>query len=89
MLRTDQRIRYSAHHEALPYQVDAVEATVDLEYAALFHEQGLGKTKMALDLALRWLAPRTVDSVLVVTKRASLKTGKGKHCATPACGPSF
>ena len=70
MLRTDRRISYRAHHEALPYQADAVEATVDLEYAALFHEQGLGKTKMALDLALRWLASRTVDSVLVVTKKS-------------------
>jgi len=70
MLRTDQRISYSAHHDALPYQADAVEATVDLEYAALFHEQGLGKTKMALDLALRWLAARAVDSVLVITKKS-------------------
>ena len=69
MLWTDQRIRYSAHHEALPYQAEAVEATVGLDYAALFHEQGLGKTKMALDLALRWLASGTVDSVLVVTKK--------------------
>ncbi len=73
MLRTDHRIRYSARHEALPYQADAVKATVDLEYAALFHEQGLGKTKMALDLALRWLAARTVDSVLVVTKKSLVK----------------
>ena len=73
MLRTDQRIRYSARHEALPYQAEAVEATVDLDYAALFHEQGLGKTKMALDLALRWLASGTVDSVLVVTKKSLIE----------------
>ena len=70
MLRTDQRIRYSASHDALPYQAEAVDATVDLDYAALFHEQGLGKTKMALDLALRWLTSGTVDSVLVVTKKS-------------------
>ena len=69
MLRTDQRTQYRAQHEALPYQAEAVKATVDLDYAALFHEQGLGKTKMALDLALRWLASETVDSVLIVTKK--------------------
>ena len=45
-------------------------ATRDLPYAALFHEQGLGKTKMALDLALHWLTSRSVDSVMVVTKKA-------------------
>lgn len=44
-------------------------ATRDLPYAALFHEQGLGKTKMALDLALHWLTSGTVDSVIVVTKK--------------------
>ena len=45
-------------------------ATRELPYAALFHEQGLGKTKMALDLALHWLTSSAVDSVLVVTKKA-------------------
>ena len=45
-------------------------ATRGLPYAALFHEQGLGKTKMALDLALHWLTSGTVDSVIVVTKKA-------------------
>ena len=44
--------------------------TRDLPYAALFHEQGLGKTKMALDLALHWLTSGAVDSVMVVTKKA-------------------
>ena len=73
MLRSDERARYSAHHEALPYQAEAVRATVDLEYAALFHEQGLGKTKMALDLILHWLASGTIDSALVVTKKALIQ----------------
>ena len=35
----------------------------------MFHEQGLGKTKMALDLALYWLVSGAVDSVMVVTKK--------------------
>ena len=45
-------------------------ATRELPYAALFHEQGLGKTKMALDLALHWLTSGVVDSVMIVTKKA-------------------
>lgn len=70
MLRSTTRRSLDAHHEALPFQADAVLATRDLPYAALFHEQGLGKTKMALDLALHWLASGAVDSVMVVTKKA-------------------
>ena len=40
---------------AFTYQQDAVEAIRDLEYSAVFHEQGLGKTKIAIDVALYWL----------------------------------
>ena len=48
----------------------------DLEHAALFHEQGLGKTKMALDLILHWLVSGTVDSALVITKKALVENWK-------------
>ena len=70
MLRSTEKVPFGAHHQALPFQAEAVLATRDLPYAALFHEQGLGKTKMALDLALHWLTAGTVDSVIVVTKKA-------------------
>ncbi len=70
MLRSTERVAFDAHHQALPFQAEAVLATRDLPYAALFHEQGLGKTKMALDLALHWLTGGYVDSVMVVTKKA-------------------
>ena len=70
MLRTTEKKPFSARHQALPFQAEAVLATRELPYAALFHEQGLGKTKMALDLALHWLTSGTVDSVMVVTKKA-------------------
>ena len=61
---------FGARHQALPFQAEAVLATRELPYAALFHEQGLGKTKMALDLALHWLTSSAVDSVMVVTKKS-------------------
>ena len=70
MLRSTEKVPFSACHQALPFQAEAVLATRDLPYAALFHEQGLGKTKMALDLALHWLTSGSVDSVMVVTKKA-------------------
>lgn len=54
---------------AFPYQNAAFEAVKDLEYAAIFHEQGLGKTKIAIDLLLYWLKNTSIDTVLVVTKK--------------------
>src|SRR5207249_469982 len=55
------------------YQVQAVEATKELPYAAVFHEQGLGKTKIGTDLALYWISHGVVDSVIVVTKRGLIQ----------------
>ena len=73
MLRVRDQVPLSGKHAALPYQAEAVRVIRNLEYAALFHEQGLGKTKMALDLALYWLVSGIVDSVLVVTKKALIE----------------
>ncbi|MCY4623954.1 MAG: DEAD/DEAH box helicase [Chloroflexi bacterium] len=70
MLRPTESVPFAARREALPFQAEAVLATRELPYAALFHEQGLGKTKMALDLVLHWLSSGAVDSVMVVTKKA-------------------
>lgn len=69
MLRTYNRALFGGRHNPLPYQAEAVQVTKNLEHAALFHEQGLGKTKMALDLILYWLVSGTVDSALVITKK--------------------
>jgi SNF2 family DNA or RNA helicase len=69
MLRTSTGVRLGARHEGYAYQVEAVEAVKKLPFSALFHEQGLGKTKIGVDLALEWLRSNEVDSVLVVTKR--------------------
>lgn len=68
-LRRDARLDLSAVHEGFAYQLQAVEAVRGLPYAALFHEQGLGKTKIGIDLALEWLREDVVDTVLFVTKR--------------------
>ena len=58
-----------ARYEAFPYQKEAFESVKDLEYAAIFHEQGLGKTKIAIDLLLYWLKETSIDTVMVVTKK--------------------
>ena len=60
---------FSAKLEAFSYQHDAFMALKDKTYAAIFHEQGLGKTKIAIDLLLYWFQKRDVDTVLIVTKK--------------------
>ncbi len=62
--------RLTARHDAYPYQLDAVRATRSMPYAAIFHEQGLGKTKIAVDLLLHWLSKNVVDTVFIVTKKS-------------------
>jgi SNF2 family DNA or RNA helicase len=73
MLKVRKEAPFKSKHQAFPYQVEAVEAIKALEYAAIFHEQGLGKTKIAVDLALTWLSEKLVDSVIVITKKSLIR----------------
>lgn len=59
----------SSKLEAFRYQYEAFEAIKDKSYCAIFHEQGLGKTKIAIDLLLYWLEYAEIDTVLIVTKK--------------------
>lgn len=62
-------INYEAKRQAFPYQAQAFLTIKDMDYCAIFHEQGLGKTKIAIDLLLYWLTKRNIDTVLVVSKK--------------------
>jgi len=68
-LRLKKEPRLDARLEAFAYQTEAVNAIRDLEYAAIFHEQGLGKSKIAIDLMLQWLENKTIDTVLFIVKK--------------------
>ena len=78
-----QKPELSPKHAAYPYQLDALRAVKDLPYAAVFHEQGLGKTKIAIDLALLWIQSDTVDTVFIVTKKSLVENWRNEiagHC---------
>lgn len=64
----DEIFDYSTKFDAFKYQTVAVDAIKDLEYGAIFHEQGLGKTKIAIDILLYWLQS-SIDTVIIVTKK--------------------
>ncbi len=78
MLRVQKSANLEAKQPAFPHQLEALEAIKDLPYAAIFHEQGLGKTKIGLDLALSWLAGKVVDSVLIVTKKGLIQNWRSE-----------
>ena len=69
-------IRLDARLPGFAYQVDAVEAIKSFPYAAVFHEQGLGKTKIGVDVALEWLRKNEIDSVIFITKRGLIENWK-------------
>lgn len=68
-IRLQKEPKLIAKFKAFPYQKEAVDAVKDLDYAAILHEQGLGKTKIAIDIMLYWLDNTSIDTVLVVTKK--------------------
>lgn len=70
---SNSQTNLSVKNKAFPYQAQAFNAIKDLEYAAIFHEQGLGKTKIAIDLMTYWLKKKYVDTALVVTKKQLIK----------------
>lgn len=78
MLKVQKAANLDAKRAAFPHQLDALEAIKDLPFAAVFHEQGLGKTKIGLDLGLSWLARDIVDSVLIVTKKSLIENWRAE-----------
>ena len=76
VLKPRPDIRLDARLPGFAYQVDAVEAIKGLPYAAVFHEQGLGKTKIGVDVALEWLRKNEIDSVIFITKRGLIENWK-------------
>ncbi len=68
--------KLSAKLDAYPYQLDAVRAVQNLPYAAIFHEQGLGKTKIAVDIVLSWIESDIVDTVFIITKKTLVQNWK-------------
>ncbi len=67
---------YQSKLNSFTHQEQAVDFAKDLEYAAIFHEQGLGKTKIAIDIALYWISKKDIDTVLIVTKKGLVNNWK-------------
>jgi len=81
VLPSSRDAKFTPKRQAFVFQVEALEAIKALEYSAVFHEQGLGKTKIGVDLLLYWLANDLLDSVIVVTKKGLIQNWKDEIAA--------
>ena len=77
-IKEDALYNYNAKKDAFDYQHEAFLEIKDKPYAAIFHEQGLGKTKIAIDLLLYWLEKCDIDTVLIVTKKTLVANWVGE-----------
>lgn len=75
-IKLQKEPKLTAKLTAFEYQTDAVEAIRDLPYGAIFHEQGLGKSKIAIDIILYWLEKKLVDTVVLVAKKGLIDNWK-------------
>ncbi len=73
MMLKEIKLNLKATHQAFNYQADAFNAIKNKEYFGIFHEQGLGKTKIGIDLALHWIRNNECDGVVFVTKKSLIK----------------
>jgi SNF2 family DNA or RNA helicase len=67
---------FSLKQKDMAFQTVAFNAIKDLPYSGIFHEQGLGKTKIALDLVVYWLEKKDIDTVMIVTKKQLIQNWK-------------
>lgn len=77
-LKRNKFLNTNAVYDAYGYQREAVDAIKDRDFGAIFHEQGLGKTKIAIDLILHWLTTGEIDSAVIVTKRSLVENWRGE-----------
>ena len=69
---------YNPKKEPFSFQQKAFDFCKNKSYSAIFHEQGLGKTKIGIDLLLYWLKSADADTVLIVTKKSLMMNWKGE-----------
>lgn len=82
-------VSLAARHKPFPYQKEAFDAVRNLEYCGIFHEQGLGKTKIAIDLMLYWLSDGILDSVIIVVKKGLITNWKNELAAHTSIKPKL
>jgi len=64
---------YGPRLKPLPHQIEASKFLFDREWAALFDEQGLGKTKIVIDALAELFSAQTIEGAIIICKKSLLK----------------
>ena len=64
---------YKSLSTPLNLQERSFNKVKDLSYCAIFLEQGLGKSKIAIDLTLYWLKNKILTNVIIFTKKGLIQ----------------
>ncbi|HUA68742.1 MAG TPA: SNF2-related protein, partial [Candidatus Saccharimonadales bacterium] len=64
---------YTPRLKALPHQLEASKFLAERDWAALFDEQGLGKTKIVIDALAKLFSAKIIEGAIIVCKKSLLK----------------
>ncbi len=69
---------YAPRLKPLPHQIEATRFLCEHDWAALFDEQGLGKTKIVIDALAQLFAARVLEAAMIICKKSLLKNWEGE-----------
>jgi SNF2 family DNA or RNA helicase len=69
---------YGPRMKPLPHQIEATRFLYEHDWAALFDEQGLGKTKIVVDALAQLFAARVIEAAMIICKKSLLKNWEGE-----------
>lgn len=64
---------YAPRLRPLPHQIEAIKFLYEHDRAALFDEQGLGKTKIVVDALAQLFASGAIEAALIICRKSLLK----------------
>jgi SWI/SNF-related matrix-associated actin-dependent regulator of chromatin subfamily A-like protein 1 len=72
-MRNSITFDYTPRLKPLPHQIEATNFLVERDSAALFDEQGLGKTKIVIDALARLFTAHKIEGAIIICKKSLLK----------------
>ncbi len=73
-MKSERVFDYSPRLKPLPHQLEATQFLIERNNAALFDEQGLGKTKIMIDALAQNFALGNIEAAIVICKKSLLAT---------------
>lgn len=78
---------YQYETDPMKHQLECINKGIGLDHYAIFHEQGLGKTWSAINMAIVWMMQKQIEQVLVICPSSVQPVWEEQleeHCPIPA-----